>query len=105
MSMISCIPLCGSFLNGALVPTIYERHQSFGEAFRIGFILCLVSLVLVLILTYIDYKTEQYDRALLVSYVSDKMEQEKKERATKKMQGHVTFEEDPMDKDFVKLFK
>jgi len=25
ISMISCIPLCGSFLNGAIVPSIYDK--------------------------------------------------------------------------------
>lgn len=74
MSMISCIPLCGSFLNGAIVPTIYEKNESFGDAFKIGFVLCLISFVLVLILTYIDYKTEQYDKILLIKYVQEKNE-------------------------------
>lgn len=68
ISMISCIPLCGSFLNGAIVPSVYEANESFGDAFRVGFFLCLVSFALVLILTFIDYRTEKHDKALLVKY-------------------------------------
>ena len=70
--MISCIPLCGSFLGGAIVPSVYERNWSFGEAFRVGFLLCLIGFVLVSILTYIDYKTEKYDKKLLEKYSEDK---------------------------------
>ena len=70
--MISCIPLCGSFLGGAIVPTIYERNWDFGEAFRVGFIMCIVGFILVLILTYIDYKTEKHDEQLLKRYIEDK---------------------------------
>ena len=69
ISMISCIPLCGSFLNGALVPMVFEKNHSFGDAFRIGFILCIISFILVLILTYLDYKTEEYDKKLLIKFI------------------------------------
>jgi MFS family permease len=61
IAMISCIPLCGSFLGGAIVPTIYEKNESFGEAFRIGFLLCVGGLVVVLGLVFIDYRTEKHD--------------------------------------------
>lgn len=80
ISMISCIPLCGSFLNGALVPSVYENSNSFGDAFRVGFILCLVSLMLVLILTYLDYKVEVNDKALLETYSKEKKEKQRKEK-------------------------
>jgi hypothetical protein len=59
--MLSCIPLCGSFIGGAVVPIIYEKNESFGDAFRIGFILCLAAFGIVIVRTVIDYKTEKHD--------------------------------------------
>jgi len=59
--MISCIPLMGSFLGGAIVPSVYNRRNSFGDAFGIGFLLCLVSLVLVVLMSILDYKSEKLD--------------------------------------------
>lgn len=72
ISMISCIPLCGSFLGGAVVPSVYEKNWDFGEAFRVGFVMCIIGFILVLILTYIDYKTEKHDGKLLERYIEDK---------------------------------
>jgi len=67
--MISCIPLCGSFLNGAVVPHIFgKNHGSFGDAFRIGFILCLLSLLMVVAIMIIDIKTEKHDAKVLKRY-------------------------------------
>ena len=68
ISMISCIPLMGSFINGAIIPTIYENTQSFGTSFLVGFIMTLFSLLVVLLLTSIDYKTEVHDNDLLREY-------------------------------------
>lgn len=109
MSMISCIPLCGSFLNGAIVPSVYQNSESFGDAFRVGFLLCIVSFILVLILTYLDYKTEVYDKKLLTTYVKDKKEKAKKEKLYQKLQRQAepsSFDfggED--DVEYYKLFK
>lgn len=72
IAMISCIPLCGSFLGGAIVPTLYERNYNFGEAFRVGFLLCIIGFVLVLTLTFIDWKTEKHDKKLLEQFIEEK---------------------------------
>ena len=69
ISLISSIPLFGSFLNGAVTPRVYEsaqnddedNQQSLGDAFRIGFYQCLGSLVLVIALTVLDYRTLKHD--------------------------------------------
>jgi len=63
--MLSCIPLCGSFIGGAMVPHIYEENENFGEAFQIGFILCLIAFGIVVVRTWLDYVTEKHDKALL----------------------------------------
>lgn len=68
MSMISCIPLIGSFLNGAIVPSVYQNTENFGTAFLVGFIFTIFSLVVVLVLTSLDFKTEVNDQALLKEY-------------------------------------
>jgi Na+/melibiose symporter-like transporter len=70
--MISCIPLCGSFLGGAIVPSMYEKNRNFGEAFRVGFLLCIGGLILVLVLITIDYRMEKHDSELLEKYVDEK---------------------------------
>lgn len=54
MSMIICIPLLGTQIGGALVPTVYNKG-GFGLAFSIGFILLVGSLVIVIVLAFIDY--------------------------------------------------
>lgn len=61
MAMVSAIPLVGSFMNGAMLPTIYEKYNNFGIAFSIGFLICLICFFLVLIIYYIDLKVEKND--------------------------------------------
>jgi len=61
MAVVSCVPLLGSLLNGVLVPTTYNVNQSFFEAFGIGFILCLFSLFLVMLMGILDKKMELHD--------------------------------------------
>ena len=78
ISMISCIPLCGSFLNGAIVPSVFLKTNSFGYAFGVGFILCLFSLFVVAIMTMIDKKTEEYDSKLLTRFIKEKRENERR---------------------------
>lgn len=92
ISMISCIPLCGSFLNGAIVPRVYQNTDSFGDAFRVGFILCIVGFVLVLILYILDSRSEKFDAKLLVEFKKEKVKKEKEwaEENDKK----VSFDED-----------
>lgn len=65
IAMLSCIPLCGSFIGGALVPHIYLETNSFGKSFEIGFILCIFASGIVIIRTWLDYVTEKHDKALL----------------------------------------
>lgn len=72
IAMLSCIPLCGSFIGGAVVPYIYEKNESFGDAFRFGFILCLGAFCIVMIRTVLDYKTEKHDAELLERFVEEK---------------------------------
>ena len=68
IAMISCIPLCGSFANGAIIPSVYNSTKSFGDAFRVGFILCLLSVLMVILIYIIDLKTVKNDAALLKQY-------------------------------------
>ena len=48
-----------------MVPHIYEENENFGEAFQIGFILCLIAFGIVVVRTWLDYVTEKHDKALL----------------------------------------
>ena len=69
ISLISCIPLVGSFLNGAITPRVYIKTEkiddgtqgNLGDSFRIGFFSCLVSLLLVFALTILDKRAQKYD--------------------------------------------
>ena len=60
ISLISSIPLIGSFLNGAVTPRVYlmKDPNNLGDSFRIGFLSCLVSLLLVIALTLLDKKAQ-----------------------------------------------
>ena len=60
MSMISCVPLLGSFAGGAIVPTIYNE-SGFGASFAVGFMVCCFCFLIVLVLYFIDYKVEKAD--------------------------------------------
>ena len=72
ISLISCIPLCGSQLDGIYTPWVYQKTHSFGKAFEVGFFLCLLSLALVLIIAFLDTLTEKHDAALLKRYIEKK---------------------------------
>ena len=61
----SCLPLFGSFIGGAVIPQVYNNTDGFGDSFAVGFIICLCSMVIVVILAIIDYKTEKHDKKLL----------------------------------------
>jgi hypothetical protein len=66
--MISCIPLCGSFLNGAVIPGVFNNNQSFGEAFLVGLILCVVSFLMVIGIACLDRKMEKRDAEKLEEF-------------------------------------
>ena len=68
ISMICCIPLFGELFNGIVTPYVFGSTQSFGEAFSVGFYMCVGSLILVLITSAIDYYAEKYDKELLEEY-------------------------------------
>jgi len=58
ISLISSIPLIGSFLCGAIIPRVYTSSgENLGDAFYVGFISCLLSFILVIALTLLDYRT------------------------------------------------
>jgi MFS family permease len=82
IAMLSCIPLCGSFIGGAVVPIIYDKTESFGEAFKIGFILCLVAFCIVLLRTWLDYTTEKHDALLLEHFSEEKRLRQEKARTS-----------------------
>lgn len=75
ISMICCIPLIGSQLNGFIVPLVYADTQSFGKAFEVGFYMCIASLVLVIIISILDSIAEKHDAQLLKEF-SDNIEEE-----------------------------
>ena len=75
IAMISCIPLFGSLLNGYLTPKVYQHHaagqplyhraEAFGMANLVGFIMQVASLIMVMVICFIDYKAEKKDQMLL----------------------------------------
>ena len=75
IAMISCIPLFGSLLNGYVTPKVYQHHaaqlepfhrgKAFGVANLVGFFMQVGSLVMVMVICYLDYKTEKKDEMLL----------------------------------------
>lgn len=55
-ALSSIVPLIGSFLNGLIIPRMVSKEeQKEGDAFSIGFYLCILSLFLVLIIAVLDY--------------------------------------------------
>jgi len=72
MSMITCIPLVGSFIGGAVVPHIYT-NSGFGDAFFAGFEVCAGCMVLVICVCILDHKAEKHDRDLLERYKKEKL--------------------------------
>jgi len=80
MSMVSFVPLFGSFAGGALTPHIYNKNiaggKSFKRAFGLGFVLCLFCFLIVLILNWLDRKTEKADKVWLQKYTSEKKMQD-----------------------------
>lgn len=69
----------GSFLGGAVVPSVYNIRGSFGDAFGVGFILCLMSLLLVILMSILDYKSEKFDEKILKEFTDKREAKEKKE--------------------------
>jgi MFS family permease len=74
MSVIVCFPMLGSFMQGALIPTVYERTEDFGWVFAIGFIMCLGSFLISILMAIMDSKTEKADNRLLDEYALKKKE-------------------------------
>lgn len=82
IAMISCVPLMGSFLGGAVVPSVYAIRESFGDAFGIGFLLCLFSLVLVIMLSILDFRAEKHDQKALQDFTAAREAQDKIKRSS-----------------------
>lgn len=68
MSIISCVPLAGSFIGGAMIPRIYHQHlikndlsNAFGSSFAVGFIVCVICFCLCILTYILDRKTEYED--------------------------------------------
>jgi len=100
ISMVSTIPLIGSFLNGIVVPQIYDATQDFGKAFGIGFILCIISFLMVLIVACIDKRAESYDKRLLLQFRQDRKE---RERRTVTEQISMARAEDKVEEEEVQI--
>ena len=96
MSIIICLPMLGTFLQGAWIPSVYE-DSSFGWAFAIGFFMCLGSLALVILLSFIDKTTTERDNQLLDDLVDNirgqagTMTQDNKSRYTEMIKEHFQF--------------
>ena len=73
MAMCSCIPLCGSFIGGSVIPKVYGLDQGededvgkrFGHSFGVGFLVCIFSFVVVIFIFILDRKMEIHDTKLL----------------------------------------
>jgi len=74
MSMISCIPLIGSFVGGALQPVVYNK-SGFGPCFLMGFLVCVGCATIVVALYIFDFFIEKKDKEWFEEY-----KQRKKER-------------------------
>jgi len=70
MSMIVCFPLLGSFIQGAVIPSVYEK-SNFGWAFTVGLILCSISLLMVIIIAIMDLFARKADDDILDMYVEE----------------------------------
>ena len=73
IAMISCIPLFGSLLNGAVTPGIYANESegyrgAFGTCFLIGFFMQVASLVMVICIVCLDLSAEKTDKMILTQY-------------------------------------
>lgn len=69
ISMISCIPLLGSQLNGIVTPRVYNDTLDFGTTFSIGFYFCLGNFVLVCFIYCLDRAADKKDEIILKDYI------------------------------------
>lgn len=65
IAMISCVPLLGSFVNGAVTPMVWKNTRNFGQTFMVGFYLCLLSFFIVVVMALLDYTACEADKATL----------------------------------------
>ena len=65
MSIATCFPLLGTFLQGALIPRVYERTEDFGWVFGIGFILFVICFLIVISVGLIDHYATKADTKIL----------------------------------------
>ena len=58
----SIVPFIGSFLNGVIIPRMVTiENPRIGDAYAIGFYLCLFSVFMVLLIVVLDYTVENND--------------------------------------------
>ena len=69
ISMISCIPLLGSQLNGIVTPRVYNNTEDFGSTFLIGFYFCLGNFALVCFIYCLDRAADKKDEIILKDYI------------------------------------
>ena len=74
MSMISCVPLAGSFIGGAVIPKVYHKNLgkdnlslAFGSSFAVGFLVCLLCFCIVIILFFLDKRTEYQELQTIIN--------------------------------------
>ena len=72
ISIITGIPLIGSFLNGALLPDIYEKTQSLGDSFFFGFKMCNLGFILSSIVIVFDYWAANEDDEIFKQFKDNK---------------------------------
>lgn len=78
ISLIACFPLCGSLLNGAILPVLYKHYDmNFGLPNLVGLFTCIASFIIVIAIVYINIMAEKKDKVLLKRY---KKEQRKFKR-------------------------
>jgi len=70
--MTSCIPLCGSFIGGSIIPRVYYHNaedldvsQQFGNSFLIGLLVSIFSLCTMITIYFLDRISEEHDTKLL----------------------------------------
>ena len=62
--ILEVLPLCFEYSGAALIPFVYSK-SGFGTALAIGFLVCSVNIILMIILFIIDVKVDKRDKALL----------------------------------------
>lgn len=74
MGLIQIVPLIGSVSSGFIIPMMYnnqieQNEVNYSKIFVIGFTICVVCFAAGIIMSILDYRTENHDQQLLNDYI------------------------------------